>query len=236
MRTGIKTIWQGKAQRLRKCKPLILGFCVIFAILVVSGSTLAWFISVDSCVNNFQTPPEKGFSAAAVDVFNPIMRPDHTWSKKVGAVNRDEKPAFIRLLVLPTFLAADKKTILPAKPATADSYVKFPDINLATWSGSAWIGGDLADGEDGYFYYLHALPGNTTTDTNGLNQNLFNTVKVSDPLPAEYKGASLRIEVKCEAVNTQKWNYRIGWWGMNTAPPGQTLRRIDAALSALAKK
>jgi hypothetical protein len=232
MRSRLRGIWQRKALQAKQCRFLILGFCMVFAFVVVTGSTLAWFISTDSSVNNLHSPPAKGFSAAVVDIFNPSPRPGKTYSKRVGAVNQEEKPAFIRLLVMPVLLAADGETVLPAEFGT---HVTLTDANLATWSASGWSGGDWADGGDGYYYYLHALPGNTSTDTGGLNQNLFNTVKVADNLPAEYKGANLWIEVKCEAVGIGKWQYRTGWWGRDTAPADQTLGRIDTALSALAK-
>jgi hypothetical protein len=211
---------------------LLLCFSALFAFLVVTGSTLAWFISVDSMVNNLHSPPAKGFSAALVDVFNPSPQQGKTYTKRVGAVNQEGKPAFVRLLVIPTFVAADGETVLPAEFGT---HVTLTGANLATWSGSKWSGGDWADGGDGYYYYLHILPGNTSTDIGGLNQNLFNSVQVSSSLPAEYKNANLRIEVKCEAVGIEKWQYRTGWWGRDTAPANQVLSRIDTVLSAQAK-
>ena len=232
MRNGLKSIWQYRVLRLNKCKPLILAFSLIFAFVVMTGSTLAWFISIDSSVNNLQAPPDEKFSVSVVDVFNPTPRPDKTYSKRVGAANLSEKPAFVRILVMPSFLAADGSTVLPA---TFGTHVMLEDLNLAAWNGAGWIGGDWAYGGDGYFYYLHVLPGNTSTDISGLNQNLFNAVKVADNLPAEYKNAHLRIEVKCEAVNTKKWNYRSGWWGKDTAPASPPLSDIDAVLSAMAQ-
>jgi hypothetical protein len=231
MQKIFKEVLQNKLLKLRRSKPALLGLCAFLALLVVTGSTLAWYIVFDSSTNHL-TSYGKGFTVTVVDDFDPTPDPAGSYEKRVGAVNQNEKPAFVRLLVMPTFLAADGKTVLPAVFGT---HVMLTDINLAAWNGSAWNGGDWAEGGDGYYYYLHVLPGGASTDADDLDQNLFNHVKIADTLPIEYQNAQLRIEVKCEAVGIQKWHYRLGWWGHTPAPTNPTLNNIDVALAALAQ-
>ena len=206
--------------RLRMLKPLVLVFSVVLSVFIVLGSTMAWFTAGDTMRNPIKTPLQ-GFLIELVDVFTrppKVVIGEHI-PKVVGAVNKDTKPGFVRILVLPVFMTPDG-TLLPAEFGVhVDA-----DWNLADWKS----------GGDGHYYYLHRLEGGQSTDTMSPKRNLFTEVWVLPGLPAEYKNATLRIEVKLEAVGIEKWEYRLGWWGSAAAPAGPQLAVIDAALSVLA--
>jgi len=208
---------------LHKNKRIILLFCVLFALAVLLGSTYSWFTSADSNTNILYTDPMKDFKITVVDVFDDTPQiPGDTWNKRVGAVNHAENPGFVRLLVIPTIVAADGETVLPAEFGT---HVTIEDLNIIDW----------IYGEDGYYYYTHVLLSGESTDTMSPKKNLFNTVKVSSSLPAEYEDAHLKIEIKCEAVGIKQWDYRMGWWGIATAPGETNLKAVDDILALLAQ-
>jgi len=226
---------------LRKAKPVILTGCIVMAVLLVLGGTLAWFTAADEVLNIAKRNEKaKEFIVVEVDVFDPEPE-DGLYTKQVGAQNVGDIPAFVRLLVLPVFKSADG-SLLPAvlgylddstgAPVPPDANVIVTDFNLANWDGSEWTGGDWADGGDGYFYYLNRLDPGISTDAQG--KNLFNHLELAQPMPEGYENASLVIEVKCEALTVT--DYRNGWWGLTTnAPPenppfSDIIVRIDGRL------
>jgi hypothetical protein len=237
----LPAILQNGKLRLKKCKPFILALCLFLALTLTLGSTLAWFTSFDFVVNtvNHEPAPETRFSVEVVDVFNPGQD-----IKQVGAVNDGQKDAFVRVFLLPVLVltTAEGDEVLPVtygypggtgehNPAAA--LVIINDFNLAAWDGSAWDGGDWADGGDGYYYYLRTLPPGHSTDTDYLDQNLFNSVSVNwSALPAEWEGATLRLEVKAEGVGTGKYGWRDAWWDGST-PAAAPLNHVDAWLDGL---
>ena len=207
--------------KLKKCKPVIIAFCLFFALLLLLGSTNAWFTSQDALTNNLKNEAMKTFKVSVVDVFdNTPPQGDEIWNKRVGAVNLGEKPSFVRLLVTPVFVAQDGETALSAE---FGSHVILEDLNTADW----------IDGGDGYYYYKHILSTNTSTDLMFLNKNLFNKVSILNPLPEIYKNANLKIEVKCEAVGIKEWDYRMGWWGSVNAPTNLGQKAVDDILEPL---
>jgi predicted ribosomally synthesized peptide with SipW-like signal peptide len=237
MKLFLKGIGQNKAARLRKCKPYILLFSVLFALLTTTGSTLSWFTSADSITNTQKTPPAPNFRVTVVDVFTPPEdppQPGDTVPKRVGAQNQEEKPAFVRLLVLPTFVIdganpGDLPTVLPAVFGT---HVIMEDFNSADW----------IDGGDGYYYYKHILAGGESTDDGwnadsllSTDRNLFNSVSLPDPMPAGYENAHLVIEVKVEAVGIKPADAFINSWWDGAIPTASPLKDVHDALAALAQ-
>jgi len=239
-----KTDRKGRMRRwLRKAKPVILAGSIVLAVLLVLGGTLAWFTSADFVRNPLRrAEPALEFTVVEVDEFDPEPE-DGLYTKRVGAQNVGDIPAFVRLLVLPVFKLEDggpQPTLLPAVlgtepgPVPADANVIIEDFNLATWNGTAWTGGNWVDGGDGYYYYLNRLDPETSTDIDGLNENLFEHLRLV-AMPAGYENATLVIEVKCEALEVK--NYREGWWGIigNTPAPtdppfSETIVNIDGRL------
>jgi hypothetical protein len=201
-------------------KPLALVFCGLLSAFIVLGSTMAWFTAGDTQVNPIKAPT-KGFLVELVDIYTKPgqIRVGEPIPKVVGAANRDTKPGFVRILVLPVFVTPEG-ALLPAQFG----------VHLdADWNAADW-----KPGGDGYYYYLHRLEAGESTDAMAPRQNLFTQLEVLPGLPAEYEAASLRVEVKLEAVGIEKWEYRLGWWGSAAAPAGSQLAAIDAALSVLA--
>jgi len=231
------------SRRLRRAKPLIFVGCVLLAVLLLLGSTLAWFTAADAVLNPIRRKElAKNFEVVEVDVFPPDQDYGEDVVKRVGAQNVGELPAFVRVLVLPVFIAQDG-SLLPAmlgKAGDPGVNVIVTDFNLATWNTATnqWEGGDWALGGDGYYYYLNRLEPETSTDVADLDKNLFNQLQLVMPMPAGYGDATLVIEIKCEAV--EPLNYREAWWGMdaNAAPASPPIpsailleiQRIDARL------
>jgi hypothetical protein len=197
-------------------------------------STLSWFTATDTVTNTVfhDLEPDPGpFSVTAVDEFDPGNE-----VKRVGARNTGVKPAFVRVLLLPSLLLETPDGVSSLLPVSfgddpGSDLLIINDFNLATWDGAAWTVGDWADGGDGYFYYLHLLaPGDSTDD---LNQNLFNTVSVNAAaLPPEYAGAVPRLEVLAEGVGAEPDAWRAAWWG-GVTPATQPLSHIDTQLHDL---
>jgi hypothetical protein len=173
--------------------------------------------STDSVTNRFKIP-QYLFDVSIVEVFEPPVDPINPGGdpieKRVSVTNNGDLPGFVRLLVLPTAVAADGHTVLPAHIGTEI----IADLNTSTWT----------DGGDGYYYYRGVLPAKESTP------ELFTAISLTAGLDERYKGASLSIEVKCEAIGIKKWDYRVGWWGSSDAPTDTTLLTIDAILRELA--
>ncbi|MDR0849796.1 MAG: hypothetical protein LBN10_12315 [Propionibacteriaceae bacterium] len=196
---------------------VVTTLAALLFVLSALGNTFSWFVAHDSVTNQLGASQYR-FDVSAVDVFakpDTPVTPGSQIDKTVGAVNSGDLPGFVRLLVLPTVVAADGYTVLPARLGQE----VIADFNTTNW----------ADGKDGYFYYLDVLPAGQTTP------NLFTTVTLASGLDSAYVGASLKIEVKVEAVGIQKWEYRLGWWGSTAVPSPAPLVTVDLALRGLAK-
>jgi len=205
--------------RLKSLKPFLFLFAIIYAIVITLGSTLAWFSASDDKINNFKSDLNL-FSAETVDLFDPAnpWKPDN---KQVSAINTGEKPAFVRILVLPTLL----KGSTPIQARIGDEIiVSFLDIRSPSNPSGLWLYGD-----DGYYYFLDVLdPGQTA------HPFLFKNVSLSPSLPADYNLAVLNIEVKMEAVSISSLQYRIAWWNNPSPPSSSPLSTIDSILAPLA--
>lgn len=189
-----------------------LLFSLLLAGVLVLGVTFSWFTSIDSRSNPFASAPYD-FTVILVDTFTPGSNtPVNTpIPKQVAAKNIGSAPAFVRVLALPVIVAPDG-TILEAGFGGAIA----ADMNDTMW----------AKGGDGYYYYLNVLEAGKETSP------LFSEVTLSPTLSAAYEGARLKIEIKCEAVDTAQWSYRQSWWGTASAPQNPTLQTIDNVLSA----
>ena len=182
-------------------RPLLLLIpTIIVSMLLVAGSTLAWFISTDSKENPFAGGKQR-FSIDLVDEFKtpdaPVYR-GAKFDKKVGAVNTGDVPGFVRLLVQPVIFANDSSGATPL-PAEIGKEVLLLDLDTTKWKL----------GEDGYYYYMGVLmPGEEAPP-------LFTKAQISGSLGPEYDNATLKIEVKAEGVDYYPWHYRDAWWDYN---------------------
>jgi hypothetical protein len=198
----------------RRDRVAVMAASLALSALIATGATFAWFTVLDSLRNDFRAP-QLDFHVPVVDAFAPPggVRPGADMRKRVGAVNEGDLRAVVRVLVLPTIVAADGRTVLPARIGRE---VRM-DIDEAHW----------ADGRDGYYYYLGVLaPGQQTPD-------LITKVSLDADLPQGYDGAYVNVEVKSEASYARVRDYRRGWWGSAQPPQGGALAAIDAVLSPL---
>lgn len=236
MKKFLKSMWRDRAYRLKKCKPYILAFCILFALAELLGSTLAWYTAADTRVNSMETAGRQHYAAYAVDVFSPVKE-DDWYNKRVGAANGGEKPSLVRLLVtaifeIPSPIPGEPPTLLPAAIGGPGSgaLVVMSDFNEDDWIDAT----DHDNGGDGYYYYRFVLqPGESTDTGNETNEdrNLFNKIMLADPLPPEYSDARLVIEVKCEAVGARPaTQYINSWWEGDVPASGAVLYDVYEAL------
>jgi len=202
-------------RKMNRQRGLVLAFSILMAFVLGVGSTFAWFTSSDTMLNPFKSP-DLPFSFVITEEFTPpgTVDPGDEIIKEVSATNTGELPGFVRLLVLAEIMGADG-TVLPGNHGTEFTYV---GLNTTDWKY----------GGDGYYYYLGVLaPGEKAP-------NLFTGVGIVSGLGDEYKNAGMKIEVKLEATEIAKWEYREGWWNGATPVAPSPLAVVDAALSVLA--
>jgi len=85
-------------RRLRRAKPLIFVGCIVLSVLLLLGSTLAWFTAADAILNPIRREElAKNFEVVEVDVFPPDQDYSQKVEKRVGAQNVGELPAFVRV-------------------------------------------------------------------------------------------------------------------------------------------
>ncbi len=199
---------------------LLLSLTLALTLVMLLTDSFAWFRSSDDQVNRFSAP-ERPFSVRAIDVFNPLdtVSPGQSVAKRVGAVNVSDTPAFVRLMVQPSIVSADGQPL----EAIAGKQLTYVGLNTTQW----------VYGNDGYYYYLNVLDpqGNATA----TSPDLFTAVRLASDLDDTYRGATLNVVVKTEAVDTVKWHYRSSWWRSESAPSQAPLSSIDAVLAAKAK-
>jgi len=211
------------AIRFNRQRPLILLFAIFTSAMLVVGSTYAWFTQSDHVANTLQTKT-LSFQLELNEQFNSPdgVTPGQQVTKVVNITNTGDIKGFVRVMVRTDITASDGSP-LAAIPGVTFTY---DGLNVTDWSAGntkLW-----ADGGDGYYYYLGALdPGQTTA------QPLFSSVTLASNLGSEYDDAVLNVQVKIDAVSTQKWEYRSAWWN-NANPPAAPLNLIDDTLASLA--
>ncbi|MDR1464098.1 MAG: hypothetical protein LBJ11_02195 [Oscillospiraceae bacterium] len=211
-----------RKRRRKLPRPVLATLILVIATLSTVGGTMAWF-AANAWQNNPFEAAAYNFEAQAVDVFEKPSTPplpNQPFDKRVGADNVGDVPAFVRLLVIPTITYVNDENETVLLQASFGNEILFVDLNSVDWTY----------GNDGYYYYLYALPAKTSTTD--LNRDLFTKVKLNPALGDQYHDAQLKIEVKLEAIQTAKWDYRLSWWGSAAAPAsGSQYAFIDAALA-----
>jgi len=212
--------------RVHRQRPLVLLLAALLSVMMVLGSTYAWFTSSDELKNQFRTP-DLDFSYRVIEKFiGPgTVQPDQAVEKTVNVKNTGTQAGFARVLVFPEIIAEDGQALeaIPGVTFTFKDSHGNDTLGITDWAGD---GNLWADGGDGYFYYLGLLESGETT-----LQPLFTHVTLADNLPAEYENASMTIHVKAEAAETDK--YRSSWWETNDTDPlpgGFPWLDIDTAL------
>ena len=216
-----------KLKRVKHIKTWTFLFCVVFAVIMLLASTLAWFTAADTRENKLPTPPPSNFDVTLVDVFEPpnlSLGPDDAFAKRVAAQNSGNIGAFVRILLAPVIIGSDGVSVLPATIGPYESATSVnPTIIMTDYDDTLplkWI-----PGEDGYWYYTDYLPAGATS------ADIFKLLRLNPNLDEIYINSTLKIECKVEAAETG--NYRFAWWGIPpTSPCTKTLilSTIDAIL------
>lgn len=214
------TMKQNRKQSIRpffsKQRFFFLVFSVVFAIVIVTGATFAWFVSSDKRQNEIEIM-QYAFDVKLVENFampGEVKKGD-TVTKEAKVKNTGDISMFVRVMVFPTLVASDGKTLLEAQ---LNNQLVLEDLDTNDWK----------DGGDGYFYYLKELgPGAETPE-------LFKSVKINDNTGGNYEDSRLTITLMAESVETGKWYYRDAWWE-SAMPSAGPLKDVDDLLKTFAK-
>lgn len=207
LKNKFKLMWRRKSY---------LGIAAMVSILiaVISVSTFAWFQSTDAKENKFKT--DFKYEVELVDEFKTPEKLEFnkTYKKKVSVKNTGDIPAFARILVFPELTLGDE--VLPI-----DDVVKI-DYNIS--KNSNWI-----YGEDGYYYYTKVI--NPKSESEILFDEVSLSVLKEKEFNAQYRDAAFNIDVKLEAVDFRKDEYRFSWWkDRDKAPSEPKLKQVDDLL------
>ena len=113
--------------------------------------------------------------------------------KIVKIPNQGSTPAFIRVAIVPRWVDENNN------PWPGDVSSNIVDIEYAN-SGS-WL-----NGGDGYYYYNDIVPGGESTNEI-IKSVLLNTNNINE----QYKGKTLIVDVKAEAVEASQEAYNAVW-------------------------
>jgi len=211
--------------RVTRNKWTVLTFAAFYAVVAILAATLAWVTASDARVNWMKNKGLVGILGAKVtEVFVPPTTPPNPGDrieKEVRVSNTGDKDCFVRVLVSPKVLSSEIPPLsLPCNGPDTAGILIYDDIDT---TATNW-----AYGGDGYWYYLKKLTPNASTEP------LFTAVEIDSGIDEAYDGASLEIDVKMNAVETYKWQYREQWWNTDAAPAGAALLLVDSKLSLLA--
>ena len=192
---------------------LVVG---LFLAIIMVWDTVALFTSQDTVVNKFSNGTidisidENGF--VDINGWNGDIK-----AKKVNIKNTGSSNCLVRVSITPrwindngSFYAGDVSMI----------QLNFSNSNL-------WI-----DGQDGYYYYLDTL------GTEKVTEELLSSVQVKDGIELShyYKGKTLIIDVKAEAVQaqcyinddgTKKYLFQDNWINLNDEIIGKLRMVVD---------
>lgn len=187
---------------------LAAGF--LCALLIVMGTTFAWLVSSDvktspMGVMQYQFDAALTGTPPAVPAVRGGVIPN-----RAGVKNTGDVPAFVRVMVFPTLVAADGVTLL--------------EMRLGKQVALGAPGPHWAEGGDGYYYYLALLAPGGTTDP------LFENTALAADIAAGQTGAKLHLALIVESVSGTGDFYRIAWWNGMVPPPAAPLGPVDEAL------
>ena len=202
-------------RRMARPRLFILCASLILALLAVMGTTFAWLVSSDAKTNEmgimqylFITKLAGGSPVASAIKGSTILNEAHV-------ENTGDIPAFVRVMVFPTLVAADGVTLLEMQLGT--------QVVLGAL-GTGWV-----DGKDGYYYCLGRLgPGDATAP-------LFEEVVLDANIAGTQQNATLNIAVVAESIDGTNSYYREAWWG-DVTPTAGPLKDVDKALQAILVK
>ncbi|RDY27418.1 hypothetical protein CHL78_009390 [Romboutsia weinsteinii] len=149
----------------------------------------------DSVVNEFAA----GVKIMVDEEFEEPKDWDGEKTKKIVTIpNQGTTPAFIRVAIVPRW--EDENS----NPWPGD--VSSDVVKITYTKNTKWV-----NGNDGYYYYNEIVPGGEKTDS------IIEDVELdTDKIDKEkYKGKSLIVDVKAEAVEASSEAYNAVWQGLN---------------------
>ena len=201
----------------RPVNKLMLFAAVLFiSFSIVVSTTWSW---IEGTAQNNISFINSNLNIELADTLSSVttINAGAAYSQTAAVRNNGDQNQFVRVMLLPV-ITSSLNTILTNSLNTLPSgqTVTF-GINTTDW----------ADGGDGYYYYKHVLePGQTTPA-------IFTSITIGSTLDSYlYDGASMKIDVKCEACGiVPSTYYRTCWWGEST-PSSAPLSTIDSILLA----
>jgi len=199
-------------ERTARSRLVLLAAGILCALLIVMGTTFAWLVSTDTRTSAMAVMQYQ-FEAGLVE--DPPSVPavkGAVIQNESSARNTGDIPAFVRVMVFPTLVAADGFTLL--------------EMQLGEQVQLGALGASWADGGDGYYYYLKLLaPGETTDDP------LFGNVRLASNIAGAQSNAKLNAALIIESVDGTGDHYRGAWWDAIPVAAGP-LKDVDDALQS----
>lgn len=181
-----------------KKKVLIAStIALLFIVLHVAGSSMAWFTSSDE--------EENEFTMGSVEVkvieenFNPDEETGKEYDKDVSVRSLGDSETYIRVRLIPEW----------SNPSLSVSNVQINLVNVDTEENN---NGDWTEQQkDGYYYYKDYVT--TENDTTSKLVESVTFTSISD----EYEGANFSLKVVAEGVQARNDAYKEVW-GLTELP------------------
>lgn len=126
-------------------------------------------------------------------------------NRQISVTNKGSMKQFVRVMMFPKM---ETSTGLMTHLTNTDLT---KNLNQLDWQ----------EGEDGYYYYLKALPAGSTTES------LIDELTV----PYSKESGTLTLIVKAESTTTAGKEYRQAFWGNKEEPKQNSLKIIDQQLN-----
>lgn len=167
-------------------KRIIIGLTLVLIILLVVGSTMAWFTNTKEVTNEFKAGTVE---IQVIEEFNAEgaqnINPGQSYDKKVKVQSLGSKKSYVRVAIIPKW-----------EPNNLDVNVVKLKINNVDW----------AKDEDGWYYYKKILNEGEVTKLL-LDGVEFDGLAIKD----EYQGATFTLTVKAESVQASHYAFRDKW-------------------------
>ncbi len=204
----------------RKGKILFIPLVMLVLMISIKGS-MAYYTSSSDAANKF----------IAGDVNIEIKEEwEHkdSWDgkikdKKVKIQNETDTDTLVRVSITPRWIKEDE-TPFSGDVSSNTITLNFTENLKDMPTENYWV-----KGEDGYYYYLKKLTGNTETT------ELLSSVSIKEDivLPEEYKDKILTVDVKAEAI--QATNHDIDGDGINEYQYENVWIGVDEDISVVLK-
>lgn len=181
-----------------RTKKRIKIISMLTTVIILTSSTLAYFLSKDTAINNFKV------SDLTIKIEEPNWKEPDSWNgeditKDAHVTNTNTMPEFIRVAVEPRFEDKDGNFYMGNVNDITFTYDNLTEDNTES---NKWI-----NGLDGYYYYTSIVKeGESTTDIiKSLKLNL------SEIENDKYDGLTLKAVVRAEAVISNSNAFKTNW-------------------------